>query len=630
MFSSFFYTSYLPDPVFKFNSNEILFSDFVFLIVHLCIPLALVHRVLQNITSTTKSEYMRFYFLLSVLFTIISCKQQKDNAAETLSALNAEQYGFCTPEVLDKSWYSSGKKAPLFSGLEGLHFSISTKNEEAQQYFNQGLLLAFGFNHAEAARSFFEAARQDSSCAMCWWGFAYVLGPNYNGGMEKDNFQRAYDASQRALSLSQSCTQKEIDLIVALTHRYTTDTTIERIVLDSTYAAAMRKVYERYSEDVHVSALFAEALMDLHPWNLFQKDGTIQAWTPEILSVLEKCLKIDERHAGANHFYIHATEMSKNPEMGLKSADLLRDLVPGSGHLVHMPSHTYIRMGRYHDGVLANQKAVLVDSLYTEACHANGVYPLAYYPHNYHFLSACATLCGQRAVAMMSAMETSAHSHEKLLRDPAWATLQHYYSIPWFVGVKLGLWNDIQQAAAPEKDLVYPMVIYHYAQGMTKISQNNIQDAKKHLDTMKYCMADTSLKDLSIWGINSVFDICIIASKTLEGEIHAKEKNYSDAIASLQEAIATEDALNYNEPPDWFFSVRHHLGAVLLEAGKIQEAIKVYEDDLKNFPENGWALKGLMIAYTHLGNNKKQLEMKKRFEEAWKYADRSIESSRIL
>lgn len=561
-----------------------------------------------------------------------SCNQQQQNKQEgsgTDSILDPSG-ALCAPEVIDKSWYSSGKKAPFFSGLEGIHFPISTTNEESKRYFNQGLMLSFGFNHAEAGRSFYEAARQDSTCAMCWWGFAYVLGPNYNAGMEKDNFQRAYDAAQKAKLLAARCTQKEKDLIDALTYRYSGDTTIARSLLDSSYAAAMRKVYKKYPSDVTLASLFAESLMDLHPWNLWKRDGTIQPWTPEIIDVLEKCLQIEPRHAGANHFYIHAMEMSQHAETALASADLLRDLVPGSGHLVHMPSHTYIRIGRYHDGVLSNQKAVLVDSLYTEACYAKGVYPLAYYPHNYHFLAACAALCGESKIAMEGAFATADHAHKKLLRDPAWATLQHYYAIPWYVEAKLGLWKDLLKTRAPEKDLKYPLVIWHYAQGMAMLSQNNLPQAKKHLADIKTIMTDTTIRDLTIWGINSVFDLCGIAANVLEGEIYAKEKKFSKAISLLKEAVVKEDALNYNEPPDWFFSVRHHLGAILIEAGKFQDAVQVYEEDLKIYRENGWALRGMMNAFEKLRDKKNYNKTKLRFEQAWKYADIKIGSSRIL
>lgn len=570
-----------------------------------------------------------FYtLLLSTLFC--SCNQQSaDKKQERVNVTNSTPIG-CSPEVSDKSWYSSGKKAPLFKGLEGIHFPISTKDSEVQKYFDQGLMLSFAFNHAEAARSFFEAARLDSNCAMCWWGFAYVLGPNYNAGMEKNNFQRAHEAVEKAKNKSIFCTQKEKDLIEALSFRYSSDTTIKRSLLDSSYAVAMRKVYQKYSDDVTLASLFAESLLDLHPWNLWNKDGTMQPCTPEIIAVLEKCLKLDPRHVGANHFYIHAMEMSQHAETAVASANLLRNLVPGSGHLVHMPSHTYIRIGRYHDGVVANQKAVLIDSLYVEVCHAQGVYPLAYYPHNYHFIAACATLDGESKIAMKAAFATSDHAHKKLLRDPAWTTLQHYYSIPWYVAVKLGLWNDILHSPAPEKDLKYPLVVWHYAQGMAMLSENKIIEAKKHLLEIKTIMTDTTIRDLTIWGINTVFDLCVIASKTLDGEIYAKEKKYSSAISILKEAIAAEDELNYDEPPDWFFSVRHHLGSVLIDAGKFKESIKVYEEDLEIYPENGWALKGLMNAYEKLGDSKKYKKIKSRFEKSWQYSDFTILSSRIL
>jgi len=570
-------------------------------------------------------------YLLSISMLFCSCNKRTENKNDgSKTKPVSANYSCSTPETTDKLWYSSGKKAPLLVGLDSLHFTITTNSKEAQRYFNQGLMLSFGFNHAEAARSFYEITRQDPKCAMGWWGFAYVLGPNYNGGMEKDNFQRAFDAVKKAKILANSCTEKEKDLIEALSHRYSNDTTVVRAVLDSAYAVAMRKVYKKYPNDATIGSLLAESIMDMHPWNLWNKDGTAQPWTPEIMTVLKKCIQLEPKHAGANHFYVHATEMSQHAEVAEASADLLRTLVPGSGHLVHMPSHTYIRIGRYHDGVVTNQKAVAVDSLYLEACHAQGAYPLGYYTHNFHFIAACATIAGESKAALDGAIKTANHAHKKLFRDPDWSTLQHYYCIPWYIEVKLGLWKDILKSKAPEKDLKYPLVVWNYAQGMAMLSQNNVTEAKKHLAVMKKIMLDTKIKDLTIWEGNSVYDLCIIASKILDGEINAKEKNYTKAIALLKEAVAKEDALNYNEPPDWFFSVRHHLGAVLVDAGQYKAAVKVYEEDLKNYPKNGWALKGLMNSYEKLGDKKKYEETKSRFVTAWKYADMKITSSRIL
>lgn len=573
---------------------------------------------------------MKNYLFIFALFVSACGQPEKKETSDATAQQKMDPYGCCTPDILDTAWFSSGKKAPLFSGLDGIRFPITTSNPEAQTYFNQGMMLSFGFNHAEAARAFFEAARQDTACAMCWWGYAFVLGPNYNGGMDPDHFDRAYQAVQKANSLTGPCTQKEKDLIDALTYRYTNDTTVARATLDSAFAEAMRRVYKKYPGDVNIGALFAESLMDLHPWNLWRKDGTIQPWTHEIMTVLENCLKIDSLHAGANHFYIHATEMSFTAEMASESARRLETLVPGSGHLVHMPSHTYIRTGRYHDGVVANQKAVEVDSLYFVACHAQGVYPLAYYPHNHHFIAACATFSGESKLAMIGANATAEHAHKKLLRETAWATLQHYYAIPWYVMAKLGMWDDIRKSPSPDTDLKYPSIIWNYAQGMASLAQGKPEDAAKSLAAIHEIMKDTSLKELTIWGINNIYDLCVISSKVLEGELLAKQKKFPQSIALLREAVTMEDALNYNEPPDWFFSIRHHLGAVLLEAGKYDEAIQTYEADLKVYRENGWALRGLMNAYAKTGDTKNLQTTKARFENAWKHADIKIESSRIL
>jgi tetratricopeptide (TPR) repeat protein len=567
---------------------------------------------------------------LSSIFLLQSCGISEKKTSSLASGRQALSEKYCSPELVDKLWYTSTKKAPLFRGLDGIHFNITTKSAEAQQYFNQGMMLAYGFNHAEAARSFHEASRLDSTSAMCLWGFAYVLGPNYNFGMEPDNLQRAYNAVYKAEKLSSGCTQKEKSLIHALSYRYSNDPNVKRSSLDSAFASQMRLVYKKYPKDVDIAALFAESLMDLHPWDLFKPDGTAQPWTPEILTVLEQGLKMDARHPGINHYYIHAVEMSHTPEKGMASAELLCNLIPGAGHLVHMPSHIFIRTGKYHDGVVANLKAVLVDSSYVEACHANGSYPLALFPHNYHFLAACATLDGESRNAIIGATHTKALAHNKLLFDPYWASLQHFYSIPFFVHVTLGKWDEIQNMPEPEKELTYPRVIWHYAQGMALLAHHKTSKAEKQLQAMMSLMQDTTLKKLTIFGANSVYDICQIASETLDGEIRAKKGDYPAAVKLLRSALVVEDNLKYQEPPDWFFSVRHNLGAVLIESGNYQEAIKVYKEDLEHFPENGWALAGLMNACQKLGDQADYQEFKNRFEQAWKYADISIASSRIL
>ena len=284
--------------------------------------------------------------------------------------------------------------APLFSNLGRHHFPITTSSELAQKYFDQGIILAYGFNHEEAFRSFEEAARLDSNCTMAYWGMAIVLGPNINLPMDKASVPNAYQAIQKAESHLDNVTEREKDWIRALSKRYTSKAFDDRKNLDSAYSDAMRELTKKYPDDLDAATMFAESIMDLHPWDYWLKDGTPEPWTPELLSTLESVLKKKSDHIGANHLYIHAVEASKNPGRGLASADRLRFLVPGAGHLVHMPAHIYIRTGKYHEGSLANKRAVKSDEEYINQCNQQGFYPLSYYPHNYHFLWATATLEG--------------------------------------------------------------------------------------------------------------------------------------------------------------------------------------------------------------------------------------------
>ena len=531
----------------------------------------------------------------------------------------------CAVSTTDKAWYSSGKKAPILKGLEGIDFKISTNSREAQAYFNQGMMLAYGFNHAEAARSFFEASRLDSACAMAYWGFAYVLGPNYNAGMEDDNYQRAYEAVQKAQALAGNCTPKEKALITALQSRYSPEPPADRKPLDVAFAGAMKKVYAAFSDDPDISALYAESIMDLHPWDLYHKKTKApKPWTPEIVAILEKLIKQYPRHPGAPHFYIHAVEASDKPEKGLAAANLLMTLVPGSGHMVHMPSHIYIWTGDYHLGSLANIAAVKADSSYITSCHAQGAYPLAYYPHNYHYLSATATLEGSSKLAWDAAKKVQEKTAKDVMIQPGWGTLQHYYSVPYFVAVKFSLWDSILAVKALNNDLVYPRAILHYARGLAFLGKKEHAKAENELTMLKELAKDTALKSMNIWNINTMSDIVQIAAYVLTAEIHRDKREFDKAFIEYNKAIAIEDNLNYNEPPDWFFSVRHQLGNALLQAGKYAEAQKIYEEDLRTWKENGWALIGLYEALGKQGRGAEAALVKQRFDKAWQYADYNI------
>ncbi|QIA07615.1 tetratricopeptide repeat protein [Draconibacterium halophilum] len=569
-------------------------------------------------------------FLIPLLFLVFSgCRMgKKENKQLSYTTITCN----AMPVTDDDDWYSTNQKAPLFDDLGNHSFPVSTENKLVQKYIDQGLILAYAFNHAEAARSFYYAAKLDPDCAMAYWGYAYVLGPNYNtaGYMESTNYPPAYDAIQKAVALADHVTPKERALILAMAERYTKDVPRDRAPLDKAFAEAMKTVFEAFPNDADIGTMYAEALMNIHPWDLYTPDGTPQPWTPEIEEVLEKIIAQNPLHPGAHHLYIHAVESSNTPERGIPSAHVFDNgLVPGAGHLVHMPSHIYIRTGHYHKGTFANINAVAADSSYTTACHAQGVYPLTYYPHNYHFMAATATLEGNSYWGILASEKLGEMISIQLMKEPGWGTLQHFYTIPYYVYVKFGKWDKILALPDETPSLSYPSAVRSYARGMAFLAKQDVDGAQKELDNLEILAQDESLKDLTIWDINSTYELVQIAHHVLKAEIMATQKDYSQSVKLLTEAITVEDALNYNEPPDWFFSVRHHLGAVQIEAQNYQDAIKTYREDLANFPRNGWALHGLKRAYNKLGNSDKVAEIDQQLTKIWATADITINSSRI-
>ncbi|MVM40542.1 hypothetical protein GO730_27540 [Spirosoma sp. HMF3257] len=536
----------------------------------------------------------------------------------------------CRTAPTDKAWYSSGQKAPLFDSLGSIHFPITTQNKEVQRYFDQGLMLAVGFNHAEAARSFFEATRLDSTCAMAFWGFSYVLGPNYNAGMEPDNYERAYVAIQRASQLSARCSDKEKALINALAKRYPAKPVDDRKPYDEAYSKAIKQVHERFPDDADIAALYAESLMDMHPWDLWEHDGRPKPWTPGIIAALEKLMIRNPNHIALNHYYIHAVEASKTPERGLKSATILSKVAPKASHLVHMPSHIYIRTGNYHEGSLSNWQAVKVDSLYLMGIYAQGAFPLNYFPHNYHLLVATATLEGNYQWAMTSARKVAENTKKQLMADPAWCTLQHYYTIPYYVAIKFAQWDKLlRMCQADTVSLKYPTAIRHYASGLALAHKKQLVKAKLELQQLDKLTTDPDIGKLKLGGINPMSSILKIARRVLKAEILAQEGQLASSITLLQEAVILEDGLNYQEPPDWFFSVRHNLGAVLLKAKRYDEAEAVFANDLSVFPRNGWALAGLYKSLVNQGFTEKAQQTQVLLREAWKWADKDLKAGKV-
>ena len=518
-------------------------------------------------------------------------------------------------------------EAPVLKNIGDYSVPVTTKSKYSQLFFNQGIIMANGFNHAEAERSFREAIRLDSTFAMGYWGIAYVLGPNLNSTSNMGMVNDIRNAVTKAVALGENATAWEKALISAIQIKFPQDT----IFTDAEgFSNSMKQAYIKFPDNSFVATLYAESIINLHPWDYYtHKGGEPRPWTPEIVSLLEKVISIDTRNPLANHLYLHATEAGPDLTKALVSAERLKTLVPSSGHLVHMPSHIYINTGDYHEGSLANEAAVIADSIYIAECQSQGYYPQMYYPHNYHFLAATAAFEGRGARAIEAAYKTASLVDKKYYHEPGYEMVQHYLTIPNHILIKFGQWEKILALPKPTEDLIYPTAIWHYSRGMAYVNLDKIEQAKEELKKLNELSQSPSIAEQLNWGINKVTAVCAVASKVLEAELYIKEAKYNEAISLLKEAIKIEDNLNYTEPPDWFFSVRHLLGNLLLTTKDYQQAEKIYNDDLVNWPKNGFALNGLFESLTGQGKAKEAEEIKRQFEKAWQYADTELKASVI-
>ena len=517
--------------------------------------------------------------------------------------------------------------APLLEGLGDHHFEITTSEKMAQRFFDQGLILYYGFNHLEAKRSFAEAARIDPECAMCPWGVALTLGTNINARMEAADVPEAFAAAQKALTLALGASPREQALIQALATRYEAHARDDRSQLDKAYSIAMRDVAQRFGNDPDVLTLYAESLMDLSPWDYWLPNNEPKPTTTEILATLESAIAVNPKHPGANHLYIHAVETGR-PEAGVGAAERLATVVPGAGHLVHMPSHIYIRVGRYHDGSLANERAIAADRSYITQCRQQGLYPLAYVPHNVHFLWACETLEGRSADAIETAYQLNREVDTKVMRQPGYGTLQHFWITPLYALVRFGKWDEVLAYDEPEADLVYPRGVWHYARTLAHARKGNLDAAAADLERLWALADDPALEAITIWDINGTAALLGIARYVAAGELAAARGDHTRAVEHLRQATALEDALNYDEPSSWHAPVRHTLGAVLLQTGDADAAEAAYREDLNTFPNNGWALRGLQQSLRAQGKNAEAEALKPQLTTAWKYADIQLSASR--
>jgi len=527
-----------------------------------------------------------------------------------------------SPQPLSPEGRGAGEAAksgaPLFEKLGTHHHPITTKSPLAQKYFDQGLILCYGFNHQEAIRSFTEATRIDPDCAMAYWGIAFAHGPNINAPMSDEAAGKAYDALQKALKVAGKVSKREQAYVQALTKRYAEKPPKERAPLDLAFANAMREVMKAYPDDLDAATLFAEALMDVTPWNYWSKDGQPTEHTPEIEKVLESVLSKNPNHPGANHMYIHAVEASPHPERGLPAARRLRDLVPESGHLVHMPAHIFLRVGMYHDATLANERAIDADETYITQCRAQGFYPTVYFSHNIHFLWYSASMEGRRADALRAARKTAA-----VLTDDSLHQLKFLHwlkATPLFALTRFGKWDDILKTPKPPHDAHFETAIWHYARGLAFVRQQRLEPAEAEDKALSRLADSKAIKDMELAEFPGA-TVTRIAQVILSAEVAGARGKQEDLLRGLEKAVELQDALPYMEPPFWHYPVRQSLGAALLQAGRFDKAEAVYREDLKHHPENGWALFGLMQTLRAQGRSTEADALENRFRDAWRHAD---------
>ena len=516
----------------------------------------------------------------------------------------------------------------LFGKLGAHQMDVSIASAEARRWFDQGLILAYAFNHDAAARSFLKAADLDPGCAMCWWGAALVLGPHVNAAMDPAHQSLAWERLQQAQALASGVSWREQAYIAALATRYQQAPADDRRSLDEAYAAAMRELVEEYPRDHDARSLYAEALMNLHPWDFYDTNSQPKAWTGEIVTQLERVLKADPEHPGANHYYIHMVAPSTMPERGLNAAARLDKLAPDAGHLLHASAQIYMRVGLYQEASRANQRAVDADRRYLERSVArSGLYVQGYVPHHHHALYASSMMQGHRANALSAAAEVAQRMDLDLSRRPGYAAIQHYWVSPYFARVRFGRWAQILAEPAPPADLPYLTAIWHYSRGMAMTRAGQLDNAEAELAWLAAIAVHPEMDRSSVWGLNSFSSVLSVAERVLAGELAAAKKDYDSAITALQEALQAEQALNYDEPAAWYFPVRQSLGAVLLQAGRSREAQAVYEADLQRNRENGWSLFGLAAALR--AQDLRADEVEARFERVWAHSDIRLSSSRF-
>lgn len=518
------------------------------------------------------------------------------------------------------------KPAQLIAGLGELHHPVSTRNAEAQRFFDQGLALVYGFNHEEAIRSFKRAAELDPELAMAHWGVALALGPNINLPIDREREKLAYEAIQKAISLASKAPEEERAYINALAKRYTNDPGADLKKLDVDYRNAMRELVRLYPDDLDAATLYAESIMDLRPWQYWSADGRPAEDTAEIVAVLEGVLKRDPQHIGANHYYIHAVEASPNPEWALPSAQRLKVLAPAAGHLVHMPAHIDIRTGNYEAAARSNAYAAEADRELFKLTGAGGMYPMMYYSHNLHFLSVAHSMQGRFEDAARAANQLEAHVGQYLKDGPAreanQSMMEAFMPTSTLVLVRFRRWDEILKAPQPDKRLAIVTSIWHFSRALAYAASGDVGKAES--EQRLFDAARKPVPETAPFGANTAKSVLDIAEHVLRAKIAVAKKDSKTAIELFKKAIEIEDNMNYTEPPDWYLPVRESLGGTLLLNGNPQEAEQVFRADLKRNARNGRSLFGLAESLRAQGRTSAAQFVQREYEAAWKKADSSL------
>ena len=565
-------------------------------------------------------HFSRYILVTLVIGTSIVGLEKTSFAQEQKPQPNHVHYKAPAQEVVSPT----GAIAPRLQKLGTHAFPVSTKNRQAQLFMNQGLNLSYAFNHAEAGRAYREAERFDPNLAIAYWGEALALGPNINAPMDPASEPKALEVIQKAVALKAKASPREQALIDALTNRYS-GRPADRRARDVAYADAMRKVHLQFPDDEDIAMLYVESVMDLRPWGYWTRDGLPYERTAEVVALTEKVIARNPQHPGALHLYIHLME-AYQADKAEAAADRLLTLMPAAGHMVHMPAHIYQRVGRYADAVRSNEMAIAADEDYISQCRAQGLYPMAYYPHNLHFLWFASTAEGKSKLAIEAARKAASQVNDETLK--AVPLLAGFRVVPYYALTRFGKWDEMLREPEPPAVSAYLTGMWRYARATAFLGKGQTDSADQEAAKLKDLMADKSL-DQPLFSPNTGRAVLTIAQEVLAGNIAAAKKNYDEAVTHLERAVRLEDALVYTEPAEFHYPPRQALGAVLLEAKRPAEAETVYWEDLKRNRENGWSLFGLMQALKAQGKNDDATLVDARFKKAWSQADVTVSDSRF-